>query len=97
MALALQAVLVSPDFLFRIEPPNGPPALTDSELATRLSYFLWASMPDRELRRAAAAGELHTARGLDTQVHRMLLDDRSRSLGESVEGETAADAAAGAD
>jgi hypothetical protein len=80
LALALQAILVSPDFLFRIESPKGPPALTDYELATRLSYFLWASMPDRELRRAAAAGELHTARGLDAQVRRMLLDDRARSL-----------------
>ena len=80
LAIALQAILVSPDFLFRIESPSGPPALTDDELATRLSYFLWASMPDRELRRAAAAGELHTTRGLETQVHRMLLDDRSRSL-----------------
>ena len=80
LAIALQAILVSPDFLFRIESPSGPPALTDDELATRLSYFLWASMPDRELRRAAAAGELHTTRGLETQVHRMLLDDCSRSL-----------------
>src|SRR5690606_10942516 len=59
LAIALQALLVSPDFLFRIEqdrpaPPGQTAApISDLELASRLSYFLWASMPDDELRRLA--------------------------------------------
>jgi len=76
-------VLVAPAFLFRIEQaPVGRrvgPA-SDWELATRLSYFLWASEPDEELRRAAAAGRLHTPAELQAQTRRMLQDSRVRAL-----------------
>ena len=93
----LKAVLVSPKFLFRIEnveqaarlltdPPKDtgePPVLrvTDHELAVRLSYFLWSSMPDDELLELADRGRL-TASGpvLEQQVRRMLADPRARSL-----------------
>ena len=66
IALALQGVLVSPDFLFRLEQMPSTPdprAVSDYELATRLSYFLWASMPDAELRRLAATHQLRTPGG----------------------------------
>ena len=59
---ALQAVMISPDFLFRIEEPNPDPkprVLGDYELASRLSYFLWNSMPDQELFDLAAQGKLN--------------------------------------
>jgi hypothetical protein len=76
-------VLVAPAFLFRIEqPPVGlkvGPA-SDWELATRLSYFLWSSAPDAELRNAAASGKLHTPAEMQVQVRRMLKDGRVRSL-----------------
>jgi len=79
----LVRVLVSPAFLFRIEQaPAGkdPVAVNDWELATRLSYFLWSSSPDGELRKLAAAGELHDQKVLAAQVQRMLKDDRLRAL-----------------
>src|SRR4029077_17886500 len=81
---ALKAVLVSPHFLFRIERhanPNNQEAghpVSQYELATRLSYFLWSTMPDEELTRLASANKLHTA--LDAQVKRMLADPRSKAL-----------------
>lgn len=80
---ALQAVLVSPHFLFRME--NDPPAneiraLTDHELAVRLSYFLWSSTPDAELSKLADEGKLREGENLRTQVKRMLSDDKSRAL-----------------
>ena len=76
--LAIQAMLVSPHFLFRIErDPGRDPAkvhpITDIELASRLSYFLWSSMPDDELLQLAEAGKLRGQR-LDAQVKRMLAD-----------------------
>jgi mono/diheme cytochrome c family protein len=83
---ALERVLVSPQFLYRIErvPPGAEPgsafALTDLELASRLSYFVWASMPDDELLAVAAAGKLHEPRELSRQVRRMLADPRSAAL-----------------
>jgi len=83
---ALAAVLVSPQFLFRIErdPPGAPPrtayALSPFELASRLSYFLWSSMPDDELLALAERGELGRPEVLEAQVRRMLADERSRSL-----------------
>lgn len=80
MKFALQAVLVSPKFLFRIEEPNPhsePRLLSDHELATRLSYFLWASMPDDELRRVANEGKLNDDEILAAQVVRMLGGDAS--------------------
>jgi mono/diheme cytochrome c family protein len=79
----LARVLVSPAFLFRIEqPPAGkePAAVSDWELATRLSYFLWSSIPDDELRTLAAAGRLHEPKVLAGQVQRMLKDERLRAL-----------------
>jgi mono/diheme cytochrome c family protein len=84
--MALSAVLVSPEFLFRVEPdprgvaPNTPYRISDLELASRLSFFLWSSIPDDELIDAAVAGKLHEPAMLERQVKRMLADDRSRSL-----------------
>jgi len=79
IALGLQAMLVSPDFLFRIE--NTPAGeLSPHELASRLSYFLWASMPDEELREAADRGTLREPQALAAQVTRMLRDPKSAAL-----------------
>ena len=75
--------LVSPAFLFRVEqaPPGKQPApVNDWELATRLSYFLWSSAPDEELRKLAAAGRLRDPQVLAGQAQRMLKDDRVRAL-----------------
>src|SRR5581483_3459838 len=79
----LTRVLTSPAFLFRIEkaPPGIKPAPVDDwELATRLSYFLWSSLPDDELRRLAAAGKLREPNMLEAQARRMLQDPRLRAL-----------------
>ena len=112
--LALQAILSSPNFLFRIEarpntaaPPrasgsvrNAPPLalrraayaldtkqteyqVSDVELASRLSYFLWASMPDDELMRAAKAGTLRKPGVLEAQVRRMIADPKGYNLVEN--------------
>jgi hypothetical protein len=86
MKLPLAAVLCSPHFLFRVEPDrpgdgaDGSYALDDFELATRLSYFLWSSMPDAELFALARTGRLRQPGVLDTQVSRMLHDPRAQSL-----------------
>jgi hypothetical protein len=83
---ALSSLLVNPQFLFRIErDPNGITprtvySISGVELASRLSYFLWSSMPDDELLDLAASGELGQADVLERQVRRMLEDKRSRSL-----------------
>jgi hypothetical protein len=83
---ALSAVLVSPHFLFRIErdPENVAPQsayhVSDLELASRLSFFLWSSIPDDELLELAIRGELSRPGVLEHEVRRMLADDRSRSL-----------------
>ena len=73
-------ILVSPAFLYRVEKPAEAAArpLTSWELASRVSYFLWCSLPDAELRRAAEAGELNTAEGLQVQVKRMMADEKAR-------------------
>jgi hypothetical protein len=90
---AVEAVLVSPHFLFRIErnpratDPNTITKVTDLELASRLSYFLWSSMPDAELLRAAEAGQLRTPAVLEAQVKRMLADSRSGALAENFAGQ----------
>jgi mono/diheme cytochrome c family protein len=82
---ALERILVSPDFLFRIEadPDNVKPGavyrLSDVELASRLSFFLWSSIPDDQLLDLAIRGKLRDARILDQQVRRMLADPRARS------------------
>jgi hypothetical protein len=84
--MALSAVLVSPSFLFRVEPdpvgvaPHTAYRISDLELASRLSFFLWSSIPDDELLDAAAGGKLHEPAMLDRQVRRMLADARSRAL-----------------
>ena len=89
----LQTVLVSPQFLFRIErsPAGGSdqPAreLDDFELASRLSYFLWSSMPDDALLESAAAGGLRSAEALRRQARRMLVDPRSSALVENFGGQ----------
>ena len=98
LASAVQAILVSPDFLFRIE--RGEPRLvtsrrgmppgirlTQHELASRLSYFLWASMPDAALAADADRGVLRRPAVLAAQVTRMLADPRSATLGEHFAGQ----------
>ena len=82
----LERLLVSPEFLFRIErdsedlPPGTPYRVSDLELASRLSFFLWSSIPDDALLDAAIAGDLRDPALLDAQVRRMLADDRSCAL-----------------
>ena len=84
--LALRRLLVSPEFLFRIvEDPAGLPpgtayALSDLELASRLSFFLWSSIPDDELLDAAVRGELRDPAALEAQTRRMLADPRADAL-----------------
>ena len=91
--VALQAILVSPHFLFRIEnDPNPNNAalshrIDDYELASRLSYFLWSSMPDQELFRLAGERKLHRPDVIDAQVRRMLLDPKSVALVENFAGQ----------
>lgn len=83
MAMLVARVLVSPDFLYKLEvPPVGelPQPVDGYELATRLSYFLWSSPPDAELLRAAADGSLLTEAVLKAQAERMLRDPRARRL-----------------
>lgn len=83
---ALKAVLVSPSFLFRVErdqPTAEPYLLNDYELASRLSYFLWSSMPDDELFKLAGAKRLHDPQVLDAQVARMLKDPKADAFADS--------------
>jgi len=79
--MTIAGLLVSPQFLYRLEGVSGdgkPEKLDDFELASRLSYFLWDSMPDAELFAAASGGELSSKRGLQAQVERMMADPRAR-------------------
>jgi mono/diheme cytochrome c family protein len=105
LAVGIQALLVSPDFLFRIErrrpaafakasapkaaltEASAPRKITQHELASRLSYFLWASMPDEALRRAADAGTLRDPAVLTAQVRRMLRDPKAHALSEQFGGQ----------
>src|SRR5262249_41846180 len=86
VVLSLEAVLVSPRFLFRMEddpPPAKTPAvraLSDYEVATRLSYFLWSSMPDDRLFELAAAGTLAQPEARAAEVRRMLADPKAAAL-----------------
>ncbi len=81
-AKLVQTVLVSPSFLMRNTGHPGEPGLvSDFEMASRLSYFLWASMPDDELFRLATQGRLQDAKVLRQQVPRMLADPRAQTLG----------------
>jgi mono/diheme cytochrome c family protein len=83
---ALERILVSPQFLFRIEtdPANAAPGtshrITDLELASRLSFFLWSSIPDDELLNTAVAGKLSNPATLEQQARRMIADPRSESM-----------------
>jgi hypothetical protein len=89
--LALQAILISPHFLFRVEldPPEGQEErdLNDYELATRMSYFLWSSMPDEQLFQLARQGALRQGNNLEKQVRRMLNDPKSDAFIESFAGQ----------
>ncbi len=81
--LMLTRVLVAPAFLYRAEnagPGKQATPVSDDELASRLSYFLWSSQPDAELRTAAVSGKLRSVAGLQGQTHRMLRDGRVRRL-----------------
>jgi len=83
---ALERMLVSPQFLFRVErePANAATGsifrISDIELASRLSFFLWSSIPDDQLLNIAVQGQLHTPAVLEREVRRMLRDSRSQSL-----------------
>lgn len=90
MQITTSAILVSPSFLFRIEkdaPSGKTRTLSDVEMASRLSYFLWSSLPDDELFRAGVKGELHTDKQLIEQALRMLKDPKSRALVENFAGQ----------
>ena len=90
---SLQAMLVSPHFLFRIEESRGSAAaegsqpISDHELASRLSYFLWSSMPDDELMRLAEEHALRRPGVLEGQIRRILKDPRSHALVENFGGQ----------
>jgi mono/diheme cytochrome c family protein len=83
---ALEALLASPRFVFRLEQPPASArvgdtfAVADLDLASRLSFFVWGTVPDAELVRAASTGGLKTPAGLETQVRRMLADSKSEAL-----------------
>jgi Protein of unknown function (DUF1592)/Protein of unknown function (DUF1588)/Protein of unknown function (DUF1587)/Protein of unknown function (DUF1585)/Protein of unknown function (DUF1595) len=90
LQFAITAMLVSPQFLFRIEHDPKPGAIekvSDVELASRLSYFLWSSMPDEELLRLGEAGKLHEPAMLDAQIARMISDPKSISFAENFAGQ----------
>ena len=83
--MALQSILMSPRFLFRLEEqPSAIRTATyriqDDDLASRLSFFLWGTVPDEELVKAASLGALKTQAGIEKQVRRMLADKRSEAL-----------------
>jgi Protein of unknown function (DUF1592)/Protein of unknown function (DUF1588)/Protein of unknown function (DUF1587)/Protein of unknown function (DUF1585)/Protein of unknown function (DUF1595) len=84
--MALQSILVSPRFLFRLESApkvvnaSAPYRISDQDLASRLSFFLWGTVPDAELLKAASSGALRTPAGLEKQVRRMLADRHSDAL-----------------
>jgi hypothetical protein len=89
----LRRMLASPSFVFRpeVEPAGVAPlsayVLSGYEIASRLSFFLWSSIPDEALLRAAAAGELKTAAGVSRQVRRMLAEPQARALTDNFAGQ----------
>ena len=91
--LALERLLISPDFLFRVERdptdiiPGTVYALSDLELASRLSFFLWSSIPDAELLDLAERGMLQDPAMLEQQTRRMLADSRSKALVQNFAGQ----------
>ena len=84
--MALRRMLADPEFIFRFEPPPATVApktayrVSDTELASRLSFFLWSSIPDEELLKLAIDGKLHQPAVLERQTRRMLADPKARSL-----------------
>lgn len=91
VGLMAKAILLSPHFLFRVEadpvPGEGPRLLDDWELASRLSYFLWSTMPDAELFALAEAGTLQQDAVLEEQVARMLADPKAGALVDNLGGQ----------
>lgn len=93
LQVALQAILVSPHFLFKYEQPREPdatgrlPLISDYELATRISYFLWSSMPDDELLLLAHRGQLRDRKRLLEKVGRMMQDPRASRFVENFAGQ----------
>lgn len=93
LQVAMTAMLVSPHFLFRVERDTDPMdsdkshPVSDFELASRLSYFLWSSMPDETLVALAESGKLRAPGVLDAQVKRMLADERASALAENFAGQ----------
>jgi hypothetical protein len=91
--MAVQRILASPKFIFRIErdPENVPAGtayrINDVELASRLSFFLWSGIPDDELLKLASEGKLKNPAVLDREVRRMLVDPRSQALVSNFEGQ----------
>src|SRR5262245_33498694 len=91
--LALQKILVSPEFLFRaeVDPPGAAPgtiySISDVELASRLSFFLWSSIPDDQLLGVAESGRLSDPSVLQAQVKRMMADPRSEALVKNFAGQ----------
>src|SRR5262249_13573686 len=90
---ALSAVLANPEFLLRVESdpkkvaPGGVYRVSDLELASRLSFFLWSSIPDDELLDSAIRGKLSQPEELEKQVRRMLVDRRSFNLATNFAGQ----------
>jgi mono/diheme cytochrome c family protein len=90
---ALERLLASPKFVFRAErdPANAAPGtiyrISDLELASRLSFFLWSTIPDDELLQVASQGKLHEPATLDREVHRMLADPKSEAMVENFAGQ----------
>jgi hypothetical protein len=91
--MALRRILADPEFVFRFEPPpaairaNQPYRISDTELASRLSFFLWSSIPDDELLTLAIQNKLHEPAVLEHQTRRMLADPRARSLASNFAGQ----------
>src|ERR1700733_1831946 len=91
--IALRRILADPEFVFRFNPPpaNAPPGepyrISDTELASRLSFFLWSSIPDDELLNLALQGKLHEPAVLERETRRMLADDRSSALAANFAGQ----------
>ena len=84
--MALRRILADPDFIFRFEPapagakPGSPYRISDTELASRLSFFLWSTIPDDELLKLGIDGKLHEPAVLEKQARRMLADPKARAL-----------------
>lgn len=93
MQTLITAILASPHFIYRVEEDDpqdfvdGVRPLNDFELASRLSYFLWSSMPDDHLLERAKEGKLHTAEQLHAEVERMLADPKAKALVENFAGQ----------